>query len=310
MTSSESVDVHEFSFSSLPDTGFYEVLGKRGTGKTTWTKYILQFSKYAKTGIFVVMCGSETIKESWAQVVHPMYIQDASVQYLEKLRDDRNAVVKKRKKQNELQDVEHVTLVLDDVASNRKIMRSGILSYLACNSRHLHMSIFILAQFHCQVPPEVRNQNDYIFMLSTSDRKSIKRIYEEYASCSNERIFRALLTFCTSDHGLFVVNNSSSGNDLSDICSTAKIENYEALEFVKLGAPEMWAFADSMYIDVDTIVPSVEHANEWAANNSDDSTMVDNMMVDDETKRDLTQKMRNSQKTFTDRHGKIIIRKV
>ena len=302
MSSTENIDVCEFSFSSLPETGFYEVLGKRGTGKTTWTKYMLQFSKYAQSGIHIVMCGSETIKESWQEVIHPMYIQDASIQYLEKLRDDRNNVVKKRKKTNGLSDSEHVTLILDDVASNKKIMRSAVLTYLACNSRHLHMSIFILAQYHCQIPTEVRNQNDYVFMLATSDRKSIKRIYEEYASCTNERIFRALLTFCTSDHGLFIINNQTSGNDLSTICGTSKISDFENLEFVKLGSEELWNFADAMYIDVDTIVPTVEDAEHWLGT----TTRIENDIDND----DLSQKMRNSRKIFSDRYGKIIIRKV
>jgi hypothetical protein len=312
MVSTENIDVCEFSFSTLPETGFYEVLGKRGTGKTTWTKYILQFSKYAKTGMFIVMCGSETIKETWSDIVHPMYIQDASVQYLESLKNDRNNLMRKKKKKDLLES-DHVTLILDDVASNKKIMKSAILTYLACNSRHLHMSIFILAQYHCQLSTEVRNQNDFIFMLATSDRKSIKRIYEEYASCANERIFRALLTFCTSDHGLFVVNNQISGNNITKICSTAKITNYNDLEFERLGAPKMLEFADSMYIDVDTVIPSVEDAQEWfhyKSEHDNDNTIIDTLSDGTLSRVDLTKKMRNSRKIFTDRQGKIIIRKV
>ena len=296
MTSTENIDIREFSFSTLPNTGFYEVLGKRGTGKTTWTKYMLQFSKYASSGIHIVMCGSETIKESWKDVIHPMYIQDASVQYLEKLRDDRNDVVRKRKREHILPDFEHVTLILDDVASNKKIMRSSVLSYIACNSRHLHMSVYILAQYHCQIPPEVRNQNDYIFMLSTSDRKSIKRIYEEYASCSNERLFRAILSFCTSDYGLFIINNQTSNNELSTICATAKIDDISNLKYMKLGSEELWSFADRMYIDVDN---TVLHNKE----------MVDHLM-EQRNDDDLKKKMRNSLKTYSDRYGKIIIRKI
>jgi DNA replication initiation complex subunit (GINS family) len=113
------------------------------------------------------------------------------------------------------------------------------------------------------------------------------------------------LTFCTSDHGLFVINNQTSGNNLIDICSTSKISNFEELTFVKLGSSELWEFADAMYIDVDTVIPSAEDAQEWVdqnVNSGDD--------IHSPTRTDLTNRMRNSRKIFSDRYGKIIIRKV
>ena len=59
----ELVDVQPYHWSTLPPCGFFEVLGKRGTGKTTWTQHILQSSPHKSSGLFVVMAGSETAKQ-------------------------------------------------------------------------------------------------------------------------------------------------------------------------------------------------------------------------------------------------------
>ena len=296
----ENVDISEFSFSSLPACGFYEVLGKRGTGKTSWTKYILQFSKYATVGIFTVMCGSETVRAAWGDVVHPMYLHDPSIQFLKTIHADRNAVLKAhRKKKTSPMDVEHMTLILDDVASNKKIMRSPELAYLASNSRHLHMTVFLLAQYHCQIPAEIRSQNDYLFMLTTVDKKTIKRIYEEYVSMCDLRVFKAVVTYCTADRGLLVINNQCIGNTLSDVCYSARISNYSTLQIPTMGPSELWEFADRRYIDDDIVLPPLPPPD-------DESCTPEGLCPDAPDQ----QKIKSTHRTFRDTKGVINIRSV
>jgi hypothetical protein len=291
---SQTIDVQQFDFATLPSTGFYEVLGKRGTGKTTWTKFILQSSQYAREGLFIVMGGSETVRDSWSDVIHPLYVIDASVEYLEKLTDQRNHLIRQCKQQDrEPTRREHVTLILDDVASIKTVMKSQPLSYLASNSRHLHMAIFILAQAHTQVPTEVRSQNDFLFVLATADSKNISRMREEYASSVDKRVFRTLLSFCTNDRGLLVVDNRTSSDQVSDICYMVRNPGLHAHDHRRLGPDQLWAFADSRYIN--TAVPTAEEAHEWNIQNDEDTT-------------ELTKKIQDSRKIYQDKQGQLVIR--
>jgi hypothetical protein len=290
---SQTIDVQQFEFSTLPPTGFYEVLGKRGTGKTTWTKHILQSSQYAREGLFIVMGGSETVRDSWSDVIHPLYVVDASVEYLEILTAERNQLIRKNKQHDrQLQPHEHVTLILDDVSSIKAVMKSQALSYLASNSRHLHMAIFILAQSHTQVPTEVRSQNDFLFVLSTADSKNIQRIREEYASSIDKRVFRTVLSFCTNERGLLVVDNRTSSDDVSAICYMARNPGLHGVTHDRLGPEKMWLFAQSRYINQS--VPSAEDAETWA--------------IHQQQEHDITKKIQDSRKIYKDKRGQIVIR--
>jgi hypothetical protein len=279
----ELVEVQTYDWGSLPKCGFFEVLGKRGTGKTSWTQYITQHSPTSESGTFIAMCGSETAKTAWSQVIHPVFVFDPDMAYLEMLRDTQNEIVRKCQKHGDpVPSSKHVTLVLDDVSSNRKLMRSQILAYLASNSRHLHMSIFILAQYHCQLLTEIRNQFDLVFMLNTADTKSIVRLHSEYCSVVDIRIFKHLLSHVTKDFGMMVINNQSTSTRIDEICFHAVMTSYPPI-LKRLGHPDLWRFGDAHFCDETSTRPDVGMADDWY------DTQVDHIV--------------------NDRHGRIIIRK-
>lgn len=282
----ELVDVQAYDWDILPACGFFEVLGKRGTGKTSWTQYILQYSPNKQSGVFVVVAGSETAKQSWSKLVHPIFVVDPSLQHLEILKDTQNELVRHyQKNHEEFPDEKKMTLVLDDVSSNKKLMRSQILSYLASNSRHLQMSIFILAQYHCQIVAEVRNQFDQVFMLSTSDKKSIERLHAEYCSSIDLRIFKHVLGYVTQNYGLMVINNQATSVHINDICFHAKMKTYPP-DLQQLGSENTWDFGTDYYCDEDQSRPDIDDADAWQQDQED----------------------QQKNHVVTDRRGKLVIR--
>jgi hypothetical protein len=268
----ELVDVNSYDWNKLPPCGFFEVLGKRGTGKTSWTQYILQSSPIRNTGNFIVMAGSETAKNSWSKIVHPLFVVDPDLKYLENLRDTQNELVRKYQKLGEPFPLSNqVTLILDDVSSNKKLMRSQILSYLASNSRHLQMSIYILAQYHCQIVTEVRNQFDLVFMLSTSDTKSIVRLHGEFCSGVDFRIFKHVLSHVTQDYGMLVINNQATSVQMTSICFHASMKNYPP-QLERLGPDSVWDFGEEYYCDENATRPDAVTADAWQQNQDDHQT--------------------------------------
>jgi hypothetical protein len=283
----ENVDIQPYDWKNLPSCGFFEVLGKRGTGKTTWTQYIQQFSGSKDTGVFIVMGGSETVKESWSTIVHPIFIVDPNIKYLETLKDTQNDVVRKHQKSGNkvFPPEQHITLILDDVSSNKTLMRSQILSYFASNSRHLHMSIYILAQYHCQIVAEVRNQFDIVFALSTSDQKSIVRLHSEYCSCVDIRVFKHILTYVTRDFGMLIIDNQHTSSIVSEVCLYGRMSSYPP-ELKSLGSPLTRIHGENHYCEMDQQRPSLTDADDWDKNQTNDK----------------------KNKIVTDRRGKLILR--
>ena len=305
------VDIKRFDFASLPRTSLQIILGKRGTGKSSLCQYIAQCSTTCGTGVFVAMCGSETVKESWARSIHPIFIQDPSVEYLESFRDQRNQLVRTyRRRKEPIPDSEHCTLILDDVASIRRIMRSPVLAYLASNSRHLCTSIFVLAQYACQVPAEIRNQFDLIFMLATADTKTIRRMHAEYCSITDLRIFEKVLAASTGEHGVLVIDNRAVTDRIEQVCFYGKIDTYP-FEIKRLGPPSAWAFGDMHYMDIDGgSVPTAAEAAEWERSLARD---VDDDAEDSLSEHDspfIRRDIRESRRVFEDRHGRVVVRRL
>jgi hypothetical protein len=277
------VDLVDFDFSSLPTTGFFEVVGKRGTGKTTWIQHILQSSPMRNNGLFVVIAGSEMVKISWSKIIHPMYIIEGSsgIQYLETLKQHQNSCI--REFGNDYPDSFHVTIIFDDVAADKRLMNSSVLKYLASNSRHLHMSIYILAQYHMQIVKEVRQQFDYVFILNTSDRRTMKNIHDEFCSNVDMHLFTPVLAFATKNFGLLVINNRVNSPSISDVCSYATMDYPPTYDVYKLGSDELWNYANSQFVSPQAERPSIVQADAWQTST--------HHIVEDS------------------RHGKIIIRK-
>ena len=149
------------------------------------------------------------------------------------------------------------------------------------------MSVFILAQYHCQIVTEVRNQFDIVFMLSTSDKKSIVRIHSEYCSCVDLRMFKYILSYVTQGFGLLVIDNQSTSLSIDDVCFHSKIQTYPPT-IDRLGSNEMWEFGEDHFCDEDQSRPGEEDAEEWV-----------------KTKDPGCKKMNH---VITDRCGKLIIR--
>lgn len=293
------IDIASYDFSKMKINGFFLVLGKRGTGKSTYTSYALQFSRYRTTGVFTVMCGNVSVKQNWAKTVPKLFCVDANVEYFTRLRQEQEKQIAKYG-EDKLPDNHRVTLILDDVASSKAIMRSKELISLASDSRHLGITIFLLAQYIFQAPSEIRSQFDTIFVLSTSNRRNISTIHNEFVGSVPIRVFRRVLEAVTDDYGLLVIDNNKNGG-IEKVCSYARIANYPP-KLERLGAPALWEYSRTHYINIERL----RHVQASFRENETDRVEDDD---EDDFERDgVFMQVISANKVFHDRFGKIIVR--
>lgn len=292
------IDIASYDFNKMKINGFFLVLGKRGTGKSTYTSYALQFSRYRTTGVFTVMCGNVSVKQTWAKTVPKLFCIDANVEYFTRLRHEQEKQIAKYG-EDKLPDKHHVTLILDDIASSKTIMRSQELISLASDSRHLGITIFLLAQYIFQAPSEIRSQFDTIFVLSTSNRRNITTIHDEFVGSVPIRVFRRVLEAVTDDYGLLVIDNNINGS-IEKICSYAKIANYPP-ELDKLGSPALWEYSRTHYLNIEKLRYTQANLREHETDREND--------YEDDIERDgVFMQVVSANKVFHDRFGKIIVR--
>ena len=295
-----NLDLVFYNFNTLPTSGFFLLLGKRGTGKTTYAQWIATFSNYKQIGIYCAIVGSEAVKQAWETIIPDIYIYDPpmAIDFLKRLRHIQNQAIMNAKAQNtEFNPELHVTLFMDDVASIPSIMKCPELAYLASNSRHLQTTIFITSQHIHQIPSQVRGQFDMIMSLATSSMKNIKVLHEEYASGIDVRTFKHIIAVATEDRGIMILDNTKSSTVATDVCFYARIDPYPPT-LVRLGHPDLWSYAAGHSSKV------LKHEIKQMKD-SDVMEVDSDAMVIDELDPIL-----DDRRVISDKHGRLSIRKL
>lgn len=201
-------------FQHLESNAAIGILGKRRTGKTTFTQYILQYMNIEK---IMILSGNRDNAIEWSQIVHPNYIfrVDVLKQLKRTIKYQSKIVAKYRKLRIPLPKEYLLHVVVDDLASRRTFMMHPIMQDLMCNGRHYGMTVIILLQYLNQLHPNNRDQFDYIGMLHTRNMKNIIKIHTEYGNLVNLKNFESLFRGSTLDKGIFWIDNTIPSDDIT-----------------------------------------------------------------------------------------------
>jgi len=97
------------------------------------------------------------------------------------------------------------------------------------NGRHHHISFILTMQYAVGIPPEMRSNFDYIFLLAEDIISNRKRLYEHYAGMfPSFDVFQQVFTEVTENYGIMVINNRIHSKNITD-----KVYWYKAKEVPK-----------------------------------------------------------------------------
>jgi len=102
-------------------------------------------------------------------------------------------------------------------------------------------------QYALGIPPNLRTNIDYIFILRENYVSNRKRLYEHYAGMfPNFEMFCQVMDQCTENFECLVIHNNAKSNKLTDQVFWYKAEPHDE---VKLGSKEYWDFSENRYQD-------------------------------------------------------------
>jgi hypothetical protein len=102
-------------------------------------------------------------------------------------------------------------------------------------------------QYPLGIPPNLRTNIDYVFILREPYMTNRKRIWENYASMfPTLEAFSAVMDQTTENFECLVINNNAKSNKIQDQIFWYKAEPRPAF---KLGSPEFWAMSAEMGSD-------------------------------------------------------------
>ena len=207
------------------------ICAKRGSGKSELVKYLLQ-SYYKEFDKIVIISATENINKFYQQMpfIDPKFIYDkydeSFVNGLMKAMARKNEGLKKGNK-----NMKHVLLILDDICSSFNTHSSQSLEKLFTTGRHYGISVVIVQQYICSIPPIVRNNCDYI-CVSQMNKQGLDLLSTQYLFGNIEaKEFKQLYLKSTSNYGFMIICSkcAKSNNDLNEIYGVIRVP----AEFIK-----------------------------------------------------------------------------
>ena len=115
------------------------------------------------------------------------------------------------------------------------------------NGRHYKLLFMLTMQYALGIPPNLRTNIDYIFILRENYVSNRKRLYEHYAGMfPTFEMFCQVMDQCTENYECLVISNNSRSNKLEDQIFWYKAEPHSDF---KLGSKEFWEISKDLNSD-------------------------------------------------------------
>lgn len=221
------------------------LIGSKRTGKTTIMKNLLYVCRKIPYGLMII--GSVGTAEEFGEYFPKSCIfnkLDASMN-----RRIENIIVnqqKCRKKNKELKTYSNL-LLMDDCGYDKKFFTNNpTLSKLFMNGRHYNMLNIISLQYMKSVPPELRANADYVFILREPMIQVRRKLYEEFSgNIPDFQMFCKIMDQLTDDYGCMVIDKTKNSTKIEDNVYHFKAK-YPLPKF-RAGCKKLWEKHDMYY---------------------------------------------------------------
>lgn len=197
------------------------LIGKRDTGKSFLVRDILANCKDAFP-VGTVISGSEVASPFFQDIVPTKLIHDKySPQIV--MNSIKRQMAVKQARNHEMRGGGHSNtdprafLILDDCLYDKTWMNEESTRYVFMNGRHIDLATLITMQYPLGVPPNLRTNIDFVFILRENVLGNRKRIYDNYAGMfPTFQMFCQFMDQCTENYECLVICNGIQSNRLED----------------------------------------------------------------------------------------------
>ena len=248
-----SLELRKFDMKSIqfkPDENKGPVvvlIGKRDTGKSFLVRDLLFYQQAIPIG--TVISGTEEGNGFYGKMVPKLFVHNEyNTAIIENILKRQRTVLKQIKK--EMETYKRTTIdprafvILDDCLYDNTWARDKMMRLLFMNGRHWKVMLVITMQYPLGIPPTLRTNIDYVFILRENYIANRKRIYENYAGMfPTFEAFCQVMDQCTENYECLVIYNNSKSNKLNDQVFYYKADQHNDF---RLGSKEFWELSKGM----------------------------------------------------------------
>ena len=252
----QSVRLRKFDMKMIPQDAVCVFIGRRRTGKSTLVKDLLFHHQNIPMG--TVISGTEESNSFYGKIIPPIFIHgEYNAAILANFVKRQKLITSKIQQQENARTAGQPAvksnldprsfMILDDCLYDDSWIRDINIRYLFLNGRHQKVFFLITMQYPLGIPPVLRTNVDYVFILREPYISNRKRIFDNFGSSfPNFEFFCQIMDQCTENFECLVINNNTRSNKIEDA-----IFWYKAAiqgDF-RIGAPEFWKHNATFYRD-------------------------------------------------------------
>jgi hypothetical protein len=228
------------------------LIGRRDTGKSFLVKDLLYHHQDIPIG--TVISGTEAGNGFYSSMVPKLFIHDEyNSNIIENILKRQKAVLKQVKKEMEVYKRSTIDprtfVIMDDCLYDGSWSKDKLMKLLFMNGRHWKVMLVITMQYPLGVPPNLRTNIDYVFILREPYKDNRRRIYENYTGMfPTFEAFEQVMDQCTENFECLVINNNAKSNKLQDQIFWYRAENRPDF---KLGSKQFWDISKDLDSDDD-----------------------------------------------------------
>ena len=244
-------NMREITFKPNENKGPVIVLiGRRDTGKSFLVRDLLYYHQDIPIG--TVISGTEAGNGFYSSHVPKLFIHDEyNTAIIENILKRQKTVIRQVKKEQEAYKKSNIDprafVILDDCLYDATWAKDKMMRLLFMNGRHWKVMLVITMQYPLGIPPNLRTNIDYVFILREPYIANRKRIYENYAGMfPTFESFSQVMDQCTENFECLVINNNCKSNKLNEQIFWYKAESHSDF---KLGSKEFWELSKGLNSD-------------------------------------------------------------
>lgn len=243
----KGLQIKEFKLEQMCINPAICMCAKRGSGKSYVCRALLKHHKYIPGG--VIISKTEKMNPFYGKFFPDLYIHyEYSSDLVQKILDRQEIMIEKcieKAKQGKKVDPRAFLLMDDCLADAKAWIREKPILEIFQNGRHYQLMFILTMQYPLGIPPNLRCNLDYIFLLAEDTYGIQKRLYDNYAGMfPTFESFRQVFQQLTENYGCMVIINRGNRTSLSEKIFFFKANN-ESIE--SFGCKQFIEFSESNY---------------------------------------------------------------
>jgi len=232
----------KFNMNMVPDDSVVLFIGRRGTGKSWLIKDLMWYKQ--KFPIGTVISGTEGANAFYSTIVPSLFIhQEFNSNIIANVLKRQDTITKVIRKETETRGSSahdrRSFIVMDDCMYDNKWITDKYIRSLFMNGRHYGLLYILALQYVMGIPPVLRGQVDYVFILRENQVSARRRIYEQFAGIfPTFELFCKIMDQCTENYECLVIHNGAKTNKIEDCVFWYKAQPHSDF---KIGSRDHWS---------------------------------------------------------------------